>query len=820
MILIGVSTLVLLLNSVGRAPVAAQSTPDPEPAQVNHTDALSLTWKRSTMWTGDFSGPTDSSGHYWYQSQFDDSAWATTSVPNNGTDGGLSDYYYRAHFTWDGSSPVAIRFASDDGLRIYINDHSLGEWGGGWRFPGCVNISSCLFNNVAADQTVLPAWLTAGDNVIAVDVWNSTSGTFSLDVAVIVGDSVPPAAITDLQSLPGTNATQVILHWTAPGDNGIGSGAASEYDIRYGTARISETNWNNATQLGVEPTPDIPGLGVDWTIPIPLATGATWYFAIKTRDNAGNWSTLSNVPSILDSGFRMSPDGYQFCNGPTNQSCGAGWGLYSSSPADSDYTLDDMRKMFGDVSVCTVPTLGILPCYPRSTAAWWLTELNKRMNSGHCLGMAATSLRFSKDLGAPSPSDLQNGANIAHDLLLNSSSRRHIAYYHVKQWAMPLALNISRHYLNTPAGVLNGLRAALSGSVSNPVILNMQHGLSSGHSITPYAVLELGNGMNAVWVYDNNHPDDGQRYLFIDTAHNTWSYDLGPGLGTWSGNILLTNLGIVPLSELNASQFCPWCILLTNKSETTTDLLTGQLWLNGDGHLLIQDSQERRIGFVAGQFINEVPGAFANATLGGVGTETEPIYSLPLTETYIIKVDGQALTQTANVAVSQFGPGYAMAIDNLRLDPGSYDQLEIASDGQQLTYRAGTAKEISLLLALDRVNDSHEFRINGADVDGGQSVTVTEDLSNTQILFNNKEAKGGQYDLSFKHMTDRAAVWFIHKGIVISPTDTHYIHYGLWDDADILTLEIDHHSDGTIDEPPVVLENQVQHVYLSLMARN
>ena len=185
MILIVVLTIVLLFASAGNAPLAAQSTPDPEPAQVDHTGALTLTWKRSTMWTGDFGGPFDSSGRHWQHTQFDDSTWTTTSIPNNGTDNGQSDYYYRAHFTWDGSSPLAVRFASDDGLQVYINGTQLGQWGTGWRIPGCVNVSSCLFNSVVPDQAVPTYMLQPGDNVIAIDLWNSTSGTYSLDAAVI-----------------------------------------------------------------------------------------------------------------------------------------------------------------------------------------------------------------------------------------------------------------------------------------------------------------------------------------------------------------------------------------------------------------------------------------------------------------------------------------------------------------------------------------------------------------------------------------------------------------------------------------------------------
>ena len=36
-----------------------------------------------------------------------------------------------------------------------------------------------------------------------------------------------------------------------------------------------------------------------------------------------------------------------------------------------------------------------------------------------------------------------------------------------------------------------------------------------------------------------------------------------------------------------------------------------QIWLDGDATLLITDKQGRRLGFVDGEFVNEIPGARA-----------------------------------------------------------------------------------------------------------------------------------------------------------------------------------------------------------------
>jgi hypothetical protein len=97
-------------------------------------------------------------------------------LPASGSDSAADDRYYRSHFTWDGTSPLGLHFASDDGLTIYINGTLLGSWGNGWRQAGCVNNFSgnCGFNVSVPDQGIPASVLRTGDNAntIAVDLWN------------------------------------------------------------------------------------------------------------------------------------------------------------------------------------------------------------------------------------------------------------------------------------------------------------------------------------------------------------------------------------------------------------------------------------------------------------------------------------------------------------------------------------------------------------------------------------------------------------------------------------------------------------------------
>ncbi|MDD3269549.1 MAG: fibronectin type III domain-containing protein, partial [Syntrophomonadaceae bacterium] len=120
-------------------------------------------------------------------------------------------------------------------------------------------------------------------------------------------DVIPPATISDLQ-VENNDLKGIQLSWTVPGDNGD-IGQASVYDIRYAAAEITSENWGSATQVAGEPVPLFPGDNQKYTVKT-LDSNTTYYFAIRTGDEAENWSDISN-PATATTGEvdRIAPDG-------------------------------------------------------------------------------------------------------------------------------------------------------------------------------------------------------------------------------------------------------------------------------------------------------------------------------------------------------------------------------------------------------------------------------------------------------------------------------------------------------------------------------
>ncbi|MFC1571991.1 SUMF1/EgtB/PvdO family nonheme iron enzyme [Candidatus Eisenbacteria bacterium] len=114
-------------------------------------------------------------------------------------------------------------------------------------------------------------------------------------------DTTPPApSILSIDGISAdtSNAALLVISftWRAPGDDGT-SGTASKYDLRYARFPVDESNWDDATIVSGMDEPQTPPARERVDIE-GLAPDTTYYFAIRTRDDASNWSPLSPVFNV------------------------------------------------------------------------------------------------------------------------------------------------------------------------------------------------------------------------------------------------------------------------------------------------------------------------------------------------------------------------------------------------------------------------------------------------------------------------------------------------------------------------------------------
>lgn len=116
-------------------------------------------------------------------------------------------------------------------------------------------------------------------------------------------DAASPQAVTDLVARRQDDGA-IRLEWTAPGDDGS-EGVATMYSIRYSAQPVTEQNWSSAEPIAVMERPRAAGLR-ESEITSDIAPGESVYFAMKTTDDAGNESAVSNPASSFQPRLTLS----------------------------------------------------------------------------------------------------------------------------------------------------------------------------------------------------------------------------------------------------------------------------------------------------------------------------------------------------------------------------------------------------------------------------------------------------------------------------------------------------------------------------------
>ncbi|MFH0828714.1 MAG: FG-GAP-like repeat-containing protein [Candidatus Kerfeldbacteria bacterium] len=120
----------------------------------------------------------------------------------------------------------------------------------------------------------------------------------AIGLASILGGLVLQFAFqggVSVQSVAADSTNSANLIWSAPGDD-ENVGTAASYTVRYSTSPLDNNSWASAVTAQNPPTP-FPASTVQTMTVAGLNPGTTYYFGIKSKDDAGNESALSNVAS-------------------------------------------------------------------------------------------------------------------------------------------------------------------------------------------------------------------------------------------------------------------------------------------------------------------------------------------------------------------------------------------------------------------------------------------------------------------------------------------------------------------------------------------
>jgi lamin tail-like protein len=132
---------------------------------------------------------------------------------------------------------------------------------------------------------------------------------------IVNPDLTPPAPVTDLTATVVDGGT-IQLRWTAPGDDGH-TGTASSYQLHYASKPITASSFDGAAAISTGAPSPAGQLEQSWSMPPPGA--GTVYYALRSVDDSGNVSAISNVaqatlpqpPLLWSEGFEGSTSDWQ-----------------------------------------------------------------------------------------------------------------------------------------------------------------------------------------------------------------------------------------------------------------------------------------------------------------------------------------------------------------------------------------------------------------------------------------------------------------------------------------------------------------------------
>ena len=145
----------------------------------------------------------------------------------------------------------------------------------------------------------------------------------------------------------GTAVDSLTLRWTAVGDDSL-LGRAAAYDLRMSPSSINAGNWDAATAVAGLSAPR-PSGSQEQVVVRGLTPGATYYFALRVRDDAGNWSGVSNVvrwdgvetalpPAPAGLAGEVGGGGVEVTWTPSTAPDLAGYSIYRATSASGPFT--------------------------------------------------------------------------------------------------------------------------------------------------------------------------------------------------------------------------------------------------------------------------------------------------------------------------------------------------------------------------------------------------------------------------------------------------------------------------------------------------
>jgi hypothetical protein len=492
---------------------------------------------------------------------------------------------------------------------------------------------------------------------------------------------------------------------------------------------------------------------------------------IAQTDDAGETGVIYSIP------FEVRPDGFSFRN-------------YGAGFPEGAFTIADLRALFGD-GVCSRIDSRDDTCIPTVEAQQWIEDRNADMRMGHCIGFTVASYRFAQGELAPAmfrpdadaPFDLERKIPIMRTIAANGS-----LYWVNSVWTSEVS--------GTPRDIIDALV-----DLGEPVDLSIfLPGLVGGHSLFAYGVEEVAPQQYHILVYDNNFPGE-QAFVEVDYAANTWRYAKGavnPDQAAipYEGDAATNTLRFIPLSAYDTVS-CPFCPAKGAGNEEIEAFTL--LSFIGQGDVLVKTALGT-IGWVAGEIINEIPGAHFIFQRGQLAANGVPGMVLPPGVDFTVEFNGLE-------RVSSLSSGHSVVLEQLTSVPET-SSLAVNTSTLAVTFQAGGEQTPTLKTTIRQEETTFRVALLGIKYSGGQSLEMNAAVEQKAVVINSPNEPISDATLLITRLTSENESIFATTSLNVNEGGGVALDVGNWDGSGGMDVYNDDDGDGEFDEQLTELPNE------------
>jgi len=504
----------------------------------------------------------------------------------------------------------------------------------------------------------------------------------------------------------------------------------------------------------------------------------------------------------LDLGFRPDPNGYQFANKQL---------LRSLEMFEQFFGTENVRHPDGNW--CEAAKQFFWGTHPDMPESWKGKGYRNVADGWSCVGFSLSSLLSYLDQPQPQAGPFA----IAHYEQLYRHTEpdqftASIAYYSGvqtgKQYVDAFRARMD-HCDTDPNRKINDIEEGILNREPVIVLLNTFTDLGY-HALVPYRVESVSSTETTIYVYDSEAPGEEHVIHFAhsgDEWHWTYTFmgSIAKAAGTATGQC--EDLFLYPI-RTSVEQGDPPVVFCESQGATSgvkalqssdrSHRVLAQLPAEGDW--VMRDNLGRRLGWVKGMLVSEIPDAFhVPQALGDVSLSYRILY-LPEGEYTVELTD----SPTDEFGYTLFGDGRFIEVAGHLRSPGSGVGLSI-TPGLDQARLSETQNLTSFTLTLDseRTTESRVATVAGASLTGSGDLSVGFDGDQLMV-------SRGDGSLHYSPGLEKSdGQHFASEPLTLEGNETHTMSPIDWSELGSASVvwEVDDDSDGTIDET-LVLEDQ------------